>query len=290
MDGGFAISRIELATEAKVPGLDDAEVPGAGAGAQGGLPGLQGPFRHAHQLDGDVAVNAPSGTGSDPPVDPEGLFAGKQYDANTKIRPWRPHRFRPRPRLHGDVRILRARNDAESTATIHRALDLGVKFLDTADMYGIGDNEELVGKAIKDRRDQVVLATKFGNVRSKTDPKARSISGKPEYVRQACDASLQRLGLDHIDLYYQHRVDPHTPIEETVGAMAELVTGGQGASTSGSPRPHPKPSAAPPKSIPSRRCRPSIRCGAGTRKTSFWRPAVNSASASSLTARWAAAS
>jgi aryl-alcohol dehydrogenase-like predicted oxidoreductase len=119
------------------------------------------------------------------------------------------------------------RDDAESTATIYRALDLGVTFLDTADMYGMGDNEALVGQAIKDRRDGVILATKFGNVRSKTDPKARSISGKPEYVRQACDASLQRLGLDHIDLYYQHRVDPDTPIEDTVGAMAELVRQGK---------------------------------------------------------------
>ena len=120
-----------------------------------------------------------------------------------------------------------AGDDAESAATIHRALDLGINFLDTADMYGIGDNEILVGKAIKGRRDQVVLATKFGNVRSKTDPMARSISGKPEYVRQACDASLQRLGLDYIDLYYQHRVDPNTPIEDTVGAMAGLVQAGK---------------------------------------------------------------
>ncbi len=120
-----------------------------------------------------------------------------------------------------------SRDDAESTATIRRALDLGVTFLDTADMYGIGDNEVLVGQAIRDRRDGVILATKFGNVRSKEDPKARSVSGKPEYVRQACDASLQRLGLDHIDLYYQHRVDPDTPIEDTVGAMAGLVQAGK---------------------------------------------------------------
>ncbi|MBV9848497.1 MAG: aldo/keto reductase [Armatimonadetes bacterium] len=118
-------------------------------------------------------------------------------------------------------------DDAESVVTIHRALDLGVNFLDTADMYGIGDNEVLVGNAIKDRRDQVVLATKFGNVRRKDDPKFRAISGKPEYVRQACDSSLQRLGVDHIDLYYQHRVDPQTPIEDTVGAMAELIRAGK---------------------------------------------------------------
>lgn len=118
-------------------------------------------------------------------------------------------------------------DDAESLATIHRALDLGVTLLDTADMYGIGANERLVGKAIAERRDQVILATKFGNVRDPENPKSRRISGKPEYVRQACDASLQRLGVDVIDLYYQHRVDPDTPIEDTVGAMAELVSQGK---------------------------------------------------------------
>ena len=119
------------------------------------------------------------------------------------------------------------RNDTESAATILRALDLGVTFLDTADAYGIGDNEELVGKTIKPRRDEVFLATKFANVRKKEDPTHWSISGKPEYVHQACDASLKRLGVDHIDLYYQHRVDPNTPIEDTVGAMAELVKAGK---------------------------------------------------------------
>src|SRR6476660_5819260 len=119
------------------------------------------------------------------------------------------------------------RNDAESAATLLRALDLGVSFLDSADMYGIGDNEELIGKTIRKRRDEVFLATKFGNVRRKEDPAYWAISGKPEYVRAACDASLKRLGVDHIDLYYQHRVDPETPIEETVGAMAELVKGGK---------------------------------------------------------------
>jgi aryl-alcohol dehydrogenase-like predicted oxidoreductase len=118
-------------------------------------------------------------------------------------------------------------DEAESTATIHRALDLGVNFLDTADAYGIGANEELVGRAIRDRRGEVVLATKFGVVR---DPDNRSffgIKGDPEYVRQACDASLRRLGVDHVDLYYQHRPDPDTPIEDTVGAMAELVAAGK---------------------------------------------------------------
>ena len=119
------------------------------------------------------------------------------------------------------------RNDEESTATIHRALDLGVTFLDTADVYGIGDNEELVGKSIRGRRNEVFLATKFGNIRTKADPSRWSVSGKPEHVRAACEASLQRLQVDHIDLYYQHRVDPATPIEDTVGAMAELVTAGK---------------------------------------------------------------
>ncbi len=119
------------------------------------------------------------------------------------------------------------RNDEESSATILRALDLGVTFLDTADVYGFGDNEVLVGRTIKPRRDEVFLATKFGNVRKKEDPAFWQVSGRPEYVRASCDASLKRLGLDHIDLYYQHRVDPHTPIEETVGAMGELVKAGK---------------------------------------------------------------
>jgi len=118
-----------------------------------------------------------------------------------------------------------ATDDNESIATIHAALDWGVTLLDTADMYGPYKNEELIGRAIRDRRDRVVLATKFGIVRGADG--SRGISGTPAYVRAACDASLQRLGVDVIDLYYQHRVDPATPIEETVGAMAELVTAGK---------------------------------------------------------------
>ena len=119
-----------------------------------------------------------------------------------------------------------AADEARSIATIHRAIDIGVTFLDTADMYGPFSNEQLVGRAIRDRRNAVVLATKFGNMRGE-DGAFLGISGRPEYVRQACDASLQRLGVDAIDLYYQHRVDPNTPIEDTVGAMSDLVSAGK---------------------------------------------------------------
>jgi aryl-alcohol dehydrogenase-like predicted oxidoreductase len=117
-------------------------------------------------------------------------------------------------------------DDVESLATIHHAVDRGIDFLDTADMYGVGRNEELIGRAIAERRSEVFLATKFGNVRGE-DGSFRGVNGRPEYVRSACDASLRRLGVDVIDLYYQHRVDPQVPIEETVGAMAELVAAGK---------------------------------------------------------------
>ena len=180
-----------------------------------------------------------------------------------------------------------ARDDAESMATIHHALDAGINFLDTADMYGVGANEELVGKVVRERSEWVVVATKFGNVRG-ADGSFQGINGRPDYVRAACDASLKRLGLDVIDLYYQHRVDPETPIEDTVGAMADLVQAGKvrylGLSEAGPDTIRRMPS------IRSPHCRPNIRCGAAIRRTNCCHWCANSASASCPTARSAGVS
>ena len=182
-----------------------------------------------------------------------------------------------------------ATDEGEAIATIHRALELGVTFIDTADMYGPFTNEKLVGKALAGRRDDAVIATKFGNVRGE-DGSFNGIRGDAEYVRSACDASLQRLGIDTIDLYYQHRVDPVVPIEETVGAMAELVQEGKvrylGLSEAGAEtiRRAARGRARSP------RCRASTRCSSAASRRRSSRPSASWASASSPTPRSAAAS
>jgi aryl-alcohol dehydrogenase-like predicted oxidoreductase len=167
-----------------------------------------------------------------------------------------------------------ATDDDESIATIQRALDLGVTLFDTADIYGPHKNEVLVGRALGSRRDEAIVATKFGIVRDPDDPTKRGFNGHPEYVHQACDASLARLGIEHIDLYYQHRVDTDTPIEETVGAMGELVKRAR-CGTSDSPKRHRRTSAGRTPCTPSRRYRPSTRCGPETPKPKFFRRCVN---------------
>src|SRR5437879_1848472 len=166
------------------------------------------------------------------------------------------------------------RHDAESTATIHRSIELGITFLDTADIYGYGDNEVLVGQAIRGMREKVFLATKFGIVRDKANPSVRGVNGRPEYVKARCEGSLKRLGVATIDLYYQHRVDPKVPIEETVGAMAELVRAERSAIWDCRKR-RPRPYGARIRYILLLRCKPNIRFGHAIRKTKFSMPPAN---------------
>ena len=179
-------------------------------------------------------------------------------------------------------------SEAESIATIHHALDRGVTFLDTADMYGWGSNEELVGRAIADRRDEVFLATKFGNVRG-PNGEFLGVRGDPEYVRSACEASLARLGVQTIDLYYQHRVDTNVPIEDTVGEMARLKDEGK-IRFLGLSKPRRGRSAPLMRRRRSLRCRPSCRCGAATRRPRCFRRCASWASAMSLIRRSGAGS
>ena len=177
------------------------------------------------------------------------------------------------------------RDDEESAATLARYLELGGNFLDTADAYGPHENERLLGRFLKGKRDRVVLATKFGIVRDPNDPSKRGFSGRPEYVKKSCDASLQRLGVDEIDLYYFHRLDPETPIEETVGAMGDLVTAGK-VRHLGLSEVSPETLRRAARSIPSRRCRASTRCGrASPRTTACSRRVASSALASCRSAR-----
>ena len=181
-------------------------------------------------------------------------------------------------------------DESQSSETIRRALDIGVTFLDTADMYGPFTNERLVGKAIAGRRDEVQLATKFGNERGE-DGRRLGINGRPEYVRKACDASLQRLGVDHIDLYYQHRVDRSTPDRGDLGGPVRAGAGRQGAPPRHLRGRRRRPSARPTQCTRSRRCRPSGRCGPATsRRTASSPPSASSASGSWPTRRSAGAS
>ena len=180
--------------------------------------------------------------------------------------------------------IYGAADDAASEDLIRYAIDQGVDHLDSSDMYGWGHNEEVIGRAIKGRRDRVVLATKFGQTQNPGGP--NGVNGRPEYVMQACEASLKRLGVDVIDLYYQHRVDPSVPIEDTVGAMAQARAAGQGAASRACRRRRPRRSAARTRCIRSPRCRPSIRCCIGPRRRRRARRRGRWASASSPTRRW----
>lgn len=174
-------------------------------------------------------------------------------------------------------------DDAESINVIHRAIDLGLTFVDTADIYGLGRNEELVGRALRGRRDQVTLATKFGNVRGQ-DGAFLGVNGKPEYVHSACEASLRRLHVDVIDLYYQHRVDPDTPIEDTAGAMADLVREGK-VRFLGLSEAAPQTVRRAQAFTRSLRYKTNIRSGPAIPKTTFWRPCASWESALSLIAR-----
>jgi aryl-alcohol dehydrogenase-like predicted oxidoreductase len=176
------------------------------------------------------------------------------------------------------------RDEEESLTTIDRALELGITFLDSADMYGPYTNEQLLGRALRGHRKQVIIATKFGILRDPARPEFRGISGKPDYVRQACEESLRRLGVDVIDLYYQHRVDPDTPIEETVGAMADLVREGK-VRFSVYPKRAARPFGERTPFIRSLPCNPNIHSGHATLKRMFSVCAVNWELVSCRTAR-----
>ena len=181
-------------------------------------------------------------------------------------------------------------DEAESIATLHRAIDLGCTFLDTAEVYGPFANEALIGRALKGRRDQVTIATKFGFRIEGGRQVGAERDSRPKTIRAAVEGSLRRLGTDHIDLLYQHRVDPAVPIEEVAGTVGDLDPGGQGRCSSASPRPARPTSAAPMPSIRSRRCRANIRCGSAISRPTFCPSCASSASASCPFRRSAAAS